>query len=220
MLSFVRQAMKEMKQTGAFWPSSPHLSNVMTRSLREAAGPKRLLEVGPGTGPFTKPVLAALRPGDEFHLVEINAEFCGDLERRLLVPFRRKNPGCVVVLHNSPIESAPLVGQFDFVICGLPFNNFPPELVRSIFRRMISLLRPTGELVWFEYLGVRTLKRPLVGSHARRRIDQLAAINRVLRRRHDARAEVVFANFPPAVAISLRPQPAVSSTCSESTTTT
>jgi len=205
MLSFVRQAMKEVKQTGAFLPSSPQLSHVMTRSLREAIGTKRILEVGPGTGPFTKAMLAALNPGDEYHLVEINAEFCRDLERKLLAPFRRANPGIVVVLHNSPIESAPIEGPFDFVVCGLPFNNFPPELVRAIFRRMLALLGPMGELVWFEYLGVRALKRPLVGPDGRRRIKQLDAINRVLRRRHDARAEIVFANFPPAVAISLRP---------------
>jgi len=207
MLSFVRQAMREIKQTGSFWPSSTKLSRVMTRSLRDATGPKRLLEVGPGTGPFTKAMLESLKPGDELHLVEINPAFCQDLEQRLLGPFRRNHPGCVVVLHNSPIESAPIDGPFDFVICGLPFNNFPPDLVRAIFRRMLSLLHPTGELIWFEYLGVRTLKRPLVGADGRRRIRQLDAINRVLRRRHDAHAEIVFANLPPAVAISLRPAP-------------
>lgn len=206
MLSFVRQAMKELKQTGSLWPSSPQLSNVMTRSLRAAIGPKRLLEVGPGTGPFTKAMLAALQPGDEFHLVEINAEFCRDLETRLLGPFRRHNPGVVVVLHNSPIESAAIDGPFDFVVCGLPFNNFPPQMVRAIFRRLLALLHPTGELIWFEYVGVRAIKRPLVGPDGRRRLRQLDAINKMLRRRHHGEAKLVLANFPPAIAISLHPE--------------
>lgn len=86
MLSFVRQAMRDLKNTGAMWPSGPQLAKVMTRSLRLADGPKRLLEVGPGTGAFTKAALKELRPGDEFVIVELSVAFCAELEKRLLRP--------------------------------------------------------------------------------------------------------------------------------------
>ena len=204
MLSFVRQAMRDLKNTGAMWPSGPQLAKVMTRSLRLADGPKRLLEVGPGTGAFTKAALKELRPGDEFVIVELSVAFCAELEKRLLRPYRAQHPGVTVTLHCAPIESAPVKGTFDFIVCGLPFNNFPPTFVRSIFRRLISLLSPDGELVYFEYAGVRAMKSPLVGKRGRRQLKQIGSITRALRRRHAGDRELVLANFPPAMAMRLR----------------
>ncbi|MFO0872819.1 MAG: methyltransferase domain-containing protein [Phycisphaerales bacterium] len=204
MLSFVRQAVRDIRNTGAMWPSGPQLAKVMTRSLREAGGAKRLLEVGPGTGAFTKAALRALRPGDEFVIVELSAAFCAELERRLLRPYRAAHPGITVTLHCAPIESAPLKGTFDYIVCGLPFNNFPPASVRAIFRRMMSLLSPDGELMYFEYAGVRALKAPLVGPRGRRHLKQIGSITRALRRRHAGDRELVLANFPPCMAMTLR----------------
>lgn len=204
MLSFVRQAVRDIRNTGAVLPSSPRLAQVMTRSLRHAKGPKRLLEVGPGTGPFTKQVLRALRPGDEFHIVELNASFCEDLDRRLLRPFRHTHRDIQVELHCAAIEQAPLRGTFDYIVCGLPFNNFPPPLVRQIFRQMLGLLSPGGELVYFEYAGVRAMKGPLVGPRGRRRLKAISTFERSLSRRHSGDRELVLANVPPALAVRLR----------------
>jgi len=200
----MHQAVKNVRQTGAVLPSSPALARVMTRTLRAADGPKRLLEVGPGTGAFTREMLAALRPGDELHIVELNPAFCARLEARLLGPFRRRNPNAHVYLHQAPIEQANLEGVFDFIVCGLPFNNFPSTLVRSIFRQLLSLLAPSGELVYFEYAGVRVMKAPLVGSDGRRHLRQISNLGRALRRRHRGKREFVLGNFPPAIAVRLR----------------
>ncbi|HMN95107.1 MAG TPA: methyltransferase domain-containing protein [Phycisphaerales bacterium] len=193
-----------MRHTGSVWPSGPLLARAMTRSLRAAKGPKRLLEIGPGTGPFTKVALRSLRPGDEFVIVELNRAFCEDLERRILAPFRRMHPEIVVTLHNAPIEQAPLESGFDFIVCGLPFNNFPPSLVRSIFRRMLALLKPDGELVYFEYAGVRMLKAPLVGSRGREALKRIASFSRALTKRHHGKRQLVLSNFPPALAVRLK----------------
>ncbi|MCA9284037.1 MAG: methyltransferase domain-containing protein [Phycisphaerales bacterium] len=204
MLDFVQQAMKNVRQTGAVLPSSPALAKVMTRTLCAAKGPKRLLEVGPGTGPFTKAMLDAIRPGDEFHIVEMNPSFCSRLEARLLGPYRRRHPLAEVHLHSCPIQEARLEGVFDFIVCGLPFNNFPPTLVRSIFRQLLSLLGPGGELVYFEYAGVRAMKAPLVGSRGRRDLRQIGTLAKALRRRHLGKRELVLGNIPPAFAVRLR----------------
>ncbi len=204
MLSFVRQALRDMRNTGGVLPSSPRLAQVMTRSLRHAKGPRRLLEVGPGTGPFTKAVLRSLRPGDEFHIVELNDAFCRDLERRLIRPFRHTHKEIHVELHCAAIEDAPLEGTFDYIVCGLPFNNFPPALVRRIFRQMLRLLSPGGELVYFEYAGVRAMKGPLVGSDGRRSLRAISTFERSLSRRHAGDRELVLANLPPALAVRLR----------------
>jgi phosphatidylethanolamine/phosphatidyl-N-methylethanolamine N-methyltransferase len=203
MLAFVRQALKDIHHTGSVWPSSPQLAKVMTKNLRAAQGKRRVLEVGPGTGPFTKHILKALRSGDEFHLVEINEEFCAHLERDLLGPFRTQKTGAAVHLHCAPIEKAPLTGKFDFIVCGLPFNNFPPTLVRSILNQLMTLLREGGELVYFEYAGVRAMKAPFVNPHGRERLRRIDALGKSLRRKHAGRREFVLGNLPPAFAVRL-----------------
>ncbi len=203
MFRFVREAFRDIRNTGSVWPSSPALARAMTKGLKKIDGHRRVLEIGAGTGPFTERILRHLRAGDRFDIVEMNAAFCSSLERRLLAPFRSRRSGIPVVLHESSIERAQLDGPYDLIVCGLPFNNFPPSLVRSIFRTMLSLLREGGELAYFEYAGVRTLKAPLVGSGGRKRLKGIATVGKSLRRQHQGVQEFVLTNIPPALATRL-----------------
>ena len=179
------------------------LAAAMTSSIGAIEGPRRVLEVGPGTGPFTKAILRKLRAGDQFDLVEINENFCRTLEKKLLGPYRGKHPRVKIGLHCAPIEEAKLEGPYDVIVCGLPFNNFPPKLMRQIFRRMFALLKDSGELVYFEYAGVRVLKSPVVDSDGRARLKRIDAIGKSLRRKHEGKKELVLGNFPPAFAYRL-----------------
>jgi phosphatidylethanolamine/phosphatidyl-N-methylethanolamine N-methyltransferase len=203
VFAFISQAIKNNRFTGAVLPSSSMLAKAMTKSLRQHAGPKRLLEVGPGTGPFTRYMLEALRAGDELHVVEINPAFARRLEKTLLQPFRRTHPKVVVDMHCEPIQTAALDGRFDYIVCGLPFNNFPPAEVRSIFRQLLELLKPGGELAYFEYAGVRIMKGAIVDEEGRRKLKRIHLMGRVLSRRHRGRRELVLGNMPPAVAVRL-----------------
>lgn len=198
MLDFLSEAIKNFRNTGAVWPSSPVLAKAMTRSLDALDGRRRVLEVGPGTGPFTKAILRKLRAGDHFDLVEINEKFCRNLERGVLAKYRPRHPQVGVELHCAPIEEADLGGDYDLIVCGLPFNNFPPKLMRSIFRRMFAQLKVGGELVYFEYAGVRVMKAPVVDDAGRARLRRIDTIGKSLRRRHAGQRELVLANFPPA----------------------
>ena len=203
MLPFIRQAVRDFTHTGAVWPSSRRLAAEMTRSLGDSQGPRRILEVGPGTGPFTRSVLNQLHEGDEFHLVEINPTFCTHLQQTLLNSFREAHPHIPVTLHESPIEDACLEPGFDHIICGLPFNNFPPELVRSIFRRMMVLLKEGGDLTYFEYAAVRIMKSTISNRTSRSRLKRIDAHGKAMQRQHSGSRELVMANIPPAVAVRL-----------------
>ena len=203
MFDFLSQTFRNFKHTGAVWPSGDKLAREMTSSLRAPSGPKRVLEVGPGTGPFTSRILQSIHPEDEFHIVEINPFFCNVIETRLLEPFRKLHPDTKVQLHESPIELAPIDGPFDHIICGLPFNNFPPALVRGIFKRMLSLLAEDGDLTYFEYAAVRVMKAPITTPKSRRNLRRIDAHGKRLHRRHRGSRQLVMANFPPAVAVRL-----------------
>jgi phospholipid N-methyltransferase len=204
MIRFLKQSITNFRHTGALCPSGRMLAREMTRSIKEHDGPRRLLEVDPGTGSFTRPILKCLKPGDRFDIVEINPEFCRQLEERALTEFRAMNPGIEINLHQSPIESADIPGNYDHIVCGLPFNNFEPSLVRSIFKRMIELLAPGGDLCYFEYAAVRAIKAPLTQSSTRAGLRRIEAHGRSMMRRHRGRRQLVFSNIPPAVAIRLQ----------------
>ena len=204
MLKFVRAAFRDIKNTGSVWPSSPALANAMTKGLAARTGKRRVLEVGPGTGPFTKKLLKDLRAGDHLDVVEMNELFCDALEKKILGPFRRSHSKIHVELHQGRIEDAQLDGNYDLIVCGLPFNNFPPTLVRAIFKDLMELLIDGGELVYFEYAGVRVIKGTLVGSKGKKQLKEIRGIRRELFDAHQGRQQLVMANLPPALAVRLR----------------
>ena len=203
MIRFITQSLLNFQHTGALCPSGRFLAREMTRTIRERDGSRRVLEVGPGTGPFTRRILDELRPGDRLDIVEINPTFCEQIEKRLLTPFRSRFPDIPIRLHQSPIESADLNGPYDHIVCGLPFNNFDPPLVRSIFKRMLDLLGDDGDLVYFEYAAVRAMKAPLARSKVRAGLKRIDAHGRSLMRRHRGNRQLVVGNIPPAIAIRL-----------------
>ena len=116
MLGFLKQSIVNFKHTGAICPSGRGLARRMTATIREHEGPKRVLEVGPGTGPFTREILSTLGPEDRFDIVEINPTFCRHLERQILDGYRGEHPEVAVALHESSIEAADLPGEYDHVV--------------------------------------------------------------------------------------------------------
>ncbi|MDP7006005.1 MAG: SAM-dependent methyltransferase [Phycisphaerales bacterium] len=164
--------MHNYRTTGAVAPSSRFLARSMVKSMQMTTN-QRILEVGAGTGSFTKEILKNLNDGDELHIVELSDDFCKLLEDSILSNFREMNKNIKVVLHNSPIEEADLEGKFDAVICGLPFNNFPVDFVQHLFEVMFGLMKDGAELAYFEYLGMRGMKKifgtPSIRKETRRR---------------------------------------------------
>lgn len=208
MLTFVNQAIRNFHHVGSVWPSSPLLAKALVAPLRVCRRGSdrstiRVLEVGAGTGAVTRSLLATLGPGDVADIVELNPVFCESLER-IAEQRRRQAPGVSIRVHANPIEEAELAGPYDFIICGLPFNNFPPTLMRRIFRRMLSLLAEDGTLTYFEYAGVRFMRRGVSTAETRRRLRRIEAVGKLLHRRLSGRRELILGNFPPAVAIRLR----------------
>ena len=203
-MSFITQALKNSYHTGSVWPSSRALGRTITRSFREQDGPRKILEVGPGSGPFTKIILDSLRPDDEYHLVEINEAFCKDLQSRLLDPYLSHSKDTAKVeLHQGAIEDVTLPSTFDFTVCGLPFNNFPPTVTRSIFRQLLELTRNTGNLAYFEYAAVRKMRGAVVGAEGRAKIKRIDAHGKSMLKRFKGEREFVLGNLPPAYVIRL-----------------
>src|SRR5436309_3304214 len=101
---FFEQFRRHYHTTGSVWPSSRRLALALTRPMRQARGPRRILEVGPGTGAVTAEIVRNLRPGDRFDIVEINPAFVAILERRFIEEpaFARRKPHARVI--HAPLQ--------------------------------------------------------------------------------------------------------------------
>ena len=190
--------------TGSILPSSRALARALTGPLRQRKTPARILEVGPGTGAVTAEILRCLRADDWLDIVEINEHFVAVLEKRFAEePLWQRRRKQVRLIH-APLQEVAGQAVYDFMISGLPLNNFPLALVRDIFKSYQRLLRADGVLSYFEYLLIRPLKMQFVSKRERQRLHVLG---RYLERRIRAgqfREDWVFFNVPPAVARHFR----------------
>ena len=211
--TFFREFRRHFRDTGSVLPSGQFLARALTSELRKPRAPARILEVGPGTGSVTQKILRHLLPGDRLDAVELNGHFVALLQRRFDLDweFRCRRPQ--VRLIHSAVEDLQGEAQYDFIISGLPFNNFPVSLVREVFQVFDRLLRPGGTLSYYEYALVRQLKTPFVDRSERRRLFRVGrVVNRYIRA-YQIRRERVLVNVPPAIVRHLKLKPAAVAEC-------
>jgi phosphatidylethanolamine/phosphatidyl-N-methylethanolamine N-methyltransferase len=202
--AFFGQFREQYHTTGSIMPSSRALGRALTRPMRLAKPPRRILEVGPGTGAVTAEIVRNLRPGDALDIVEINAKFVEVIERRFAEePEFKRRRGQAKVIH-SPLQEVPGEAVYDFMISGLPLNNFSLALVEDIFRSYQRLLKPAGILSYFEYLAIRDLKIQFVADAERQRLQSLSLYLEKKIAAHQIAADNVPFNVPPAVARHFR----------------
>ena len=203
-LLFFRQFRERFETTGAVLPSSRFLARAMTRPLAKCAGPRRILEVGPGTGAVTGHIVREVRPDDHFDLVEINEQFAGLLKDRFASDPKYQPAAAMSQVHTCPLQDFPSTEPYDFIVSGLPFNNFPSELVESLVDHCLGLLKPGGTFSLFEYMFIRPIRVSVTRGAEKQR---LAAIEHIMQTRFQSqrvRRDWVFVNVPPAWVQHLR----------------
>lgn len=202
--TFFREFRRSFATTGAIAPSGRSLARAVCRPISEPRPPARILEVGPGTGAVTHEIVRHIGPDDHFDLVELNDSFVETLQYRFQhEPAFKRVADRTTILHQAVQDLHP-DQPYDYIICGVPFNNFSTGLVREIMRHLTKLLRPGGTMSFFEYLWIRRVKVLLAAKDERRR---LSSIGRVLGRylqRYEFACDTAWVNVPPALAHHLR----------------
>lgn len=170
----------------------------MTEPLARRDGPVRVLEIGPGTGAVTRTIVRHVRPGDRFDLVELNEAFVEMLRSNFENDVDYRRAADVSQIHACPLQEFQSDEPYDYIISGLPLNNFSAELVREIFAAYFRLLKPGGTLSYFEYMYVRPARKLVTRGDEKARLVALDEIMGSYRSKHHVRTDWVFANFPPA----------------------
>jgi phosphatidylethanolamine/phosphatidyl-N-methylethanolamine N-methyltransferase len=214
MLRDVRLFISEFRNnwidTGAIAPSSPRLARAIVNPLKKR--PSRsisILEVGPGTGSFTQEICSLLKAGDRFDIYELNPRFCNFL-RDLLNPYRLDSNGIDCNIYNKDIRNLSDGAEYDYIISGLPLNNFNVEVVSEILRTLLAHLKVDGTLSYFEYNLLHEIRICFLNSQEKQEARQVRRTVDNFIHHHQVESNQVWWNIPPACARHCRkkvPQP-------------
>jgi phosphatidylethanolamine/phosphatidyl-N-methylethanolamine N-methyltransferase len=170
-----RTRISDSLRTALIMSSGRSLAVAMTREISSAQSP--VLELGPGTGVFTRQLILRGVPQERIALIESVGSFAHML--------RRQFP--TAVLLETDVTELRRCDPFDgekvgAVISGLPLLSMPAWRVFAILYGAFRILRPEGAFFQFTY-GWRCP----VPSHVLDRLGLEATCT-----------EWVFANAPPA----------------------
>jgi phospholipid N-methyltransferase len=206
---FWRQFRETYHSTGAVMPSGRALSSALSHFVRNGAGeaasaagqtppPRRILEVGPGTGAVTARIIQDMRPNDQLVMVERNEQFVEWLRRRLADSREFQRSSERISLMHAAVEELPEDEPFDLIISGLPLNNFAVDSVEQIFAKLRRLLASGGTLSFFEYVAVRRAKSLVSRAADRTRLRGISKAFRDVLNGNEVRRDLVLTNVPPA----------------------
>ncbi|GHU05030.1 SAM-dependent methyltransferase [Alphaproteobacteria bacterium] len=146
-INFFRSWVVDPKRVGAVMPSSDSLAHLITREISPEDAP--VMELGPGTGVFTRALLARGVLQKDLVLVESGPDFTKLLSQR----FPEANILSIDAagLRNVELPSDRLVGA---VVSGLPLLSMPPHKVMAIVGGAFRHIREDGAFYQFTY-GLR-----------------------------------------------------------------
>jgi len=165
--------LKHPLQLGALFPSGPTLSRLMVKHI-DPNTPGYVLELGPGTGSFTKALIERGIAEEKLILIEQSPEF---------VPLLQSNfPKSTVVLGDATrsVEILNCLGikQCDEIVSGVPLNAMGTELRKSICTKGFKVLKPGGSFVQVSYLPRCSIPSDaIVSNNARKLFCGVALLN-------------------------------------------
>jgi phosphatidylethanolamine/phosphatidyl-N-methylethanolamine N-methyltransferase len=157
--SFLREFFKANRMVGSVIPSSRFLSKKMLQPIHFEKA-KVIVELGPGTGVFTKDLLSKMSADCHLVVIELNDAFFKDLKQK----FQHPN---LHLVHGSAGNITSILKGFnlakaDYIMSSLPLSNFPAALRNSILEAINDNLVQDGKLIQFQY--TRGLKK-LYSAH-------------------------------------------------------
>jgi phosphatidylethanolamine/phosphatidyl-N-methylethanolamine N-methyltransferase len=154
-LRFLKTLFVNPRLTGAVSPSGRFLARAMARAVG-AIGEGLVVELGPGTGPVTKALIAHGVDEEQLVLVEYEAAFC-----RLL---RQRFPG-VQVLQGDAFDLPRTLADLSdrpvrAIVSSLPLLNQPPARRAALIEDAFAIMAKDGVFVQFSYGVASPIPRP------------------------------------------------------------
>jgi phosphatidylethanolamine/phosphatidyl-N-methylethanolamine N-methyltransferase len=143
--AFLARMLRHPRIVGAIAPSSPALATAMVSAAQPFEGP--VLELGAGTGVFTRALLRVGVAPRDLHVVERLPEFAAGLRAQL--------PGVQVLESDAAqLRLAHFTDAPATVLSGLPLRAMGEAQIEAILRSVLDCCRPDLRFVQFSY-GLR-----------------------------------------------------------------
>ncbi|WP_211212339.1 class I SAM-dependent methyltransferase [Rudaea cellulosilytica] len=156
---FFRQWLKNPLSIAALAPSGAQLAGLMTAEL--PAGASRVIELGAGTGVFTRTMLDNGIAPEQLLVVELNEELYEYLRTQFPTAHVVCGNACDLTSIVAEKEFAS-AGQVDAIVSGLGLLNMSRDLQLSIMRSAFDVLKPGGCFIQFTYSPKPPLPRELL----------------------------------------------------------
>jgi phospholipid N-methyltransferase len=146
---FLRRVLAAPRYVGSVTPSSRYLVDALV-NLSNASHVRTAVELGPGTGPFTKGLLARLPADGRLLCIERDERFADYLRRRF------DDPRLTIVTGDAQrleqyLADAGMDERVPLIVSGLPFTSLPPEVRESILAAVVRCLSPDGCFLLYQY---------------------------------------------------------------------
>lgn len=201
---FLRHFGRDAIRIGSLTPTWRPTARALASEALRRDEPRRILEVGTGTGAVSVELARHLGPRDRLVLYELHPEFAAFMRRRLAedpVFAQRRDR---IELREGDICDLDPSERFDTIVSTIPFINRGPETIARILAVYRRALEPDGVLSYLEYAYLRRLKAPFLRGAA---AEQARASVAVLDREATPfafRRDFVPRNVPPAWVHHLR----------------
>ena len=143
-LSFFLAWLANPRRVGAIVPSSAALADAITADLTPASAP--IIELGPGSGVFTRSIIARGIPENRLALIESGPEFVHKLEREFPRAFVRQ-------MDATGLSRVELFGgeSAGAIVSGIPLLLMPMKSVKALLDGAFERLRADGAFDQFTY---------------------------------------------------------------------
>jgi len=143
-IGFFQAWLKNPMQVAAIAPSGQALANLITSEISGDTGP--VIELGPGTGVFTRALIEHGVRQEDLALIEFGSEFATSLHYHY--PRAR-----TLWMDAARLKAVDLFDgrQAGAVVSGLPLLSMQPRKVMSILSGAFSKLKPEGAFYQFTY---------------------------------------------------------------------
>lgn len=143
---FLSQTFRSPRSTGAIFPSSEKLADLVIGQAKLGQA-KFVVELGPGTGVFTKKIVAQVDPSSSYLAIEINDAFADHLALQF--------PGLKICQDSAENIKRCLskngMASCDRVISGLPWTAFEVNFQKKLLSKIWNVLEEGGIFITFSY---------------------------------------------------------------------
>lgn len=187
-LGFLGTFLREPLQVGSVWPSSSRLAGMVVDQC-SLESRRMVVELGPGTGSFTRLILERLHPQSQFMAMEINPTYVRQL--RTTFPQLQLHADCAGKLPEYLRRH--YRAKADCIISGLAWGNMLPATQARLLDAVLASLAPGGVFTTFAYAHARWF--PTAMRFRRCLLHHFSQVEHT---------PIVWKNFPPAFVYSCR----------------